>query len=106
MSAIAGTDTGCVVGQWRLTEYAMWLWWSGLSRFTPSQQFGNITWSRRPFMALSGHVGTVDEFGTPPFTPQFQNVTRMLCASVALELPAIIFSPGGNARTVSAVPRR
>ena len=38
--------------------------------------------------------------------PQFQNVTRMLCASVAWEFPAIIFSPCGNGRTRASVCRR
>src|SRR5919108_5336644 len=106
MSEIAGTATGCVDGQRPRIGYAMWLWWSALSRLLPSQQLGKLMCRRRLVMRVSGHVGTVDDGRMPAAAPQFQNVTRRSCALVACAWPAIILNAGGNARTRTSVRRR
>src|SRR6187397_1878412 len=106
MSEIAGTATGCVAGHSPRIEYARWLWWLALSSWTPSQQLGKLKWRRRPAARVSAHVGTVALGGTPACAPQFQNVIRTSCGTVARLLPAIIFRPGGNASTRASVLRR
>src|SRR5712691_2593256 len=104
--SIDGTATGCEVGQRPAVEYAMWLLWSALSRCLPSQQSGKRTWRRRLFPCSSGHVGTELEGRTFTLSPQSQKVIRRLCGVIAFELPAIIISPGGKARTRCRVRRR
>ena len=40
LNSIIGTATGWSFGQMPRTGYAMWLLWSGVSRWMPSQQLG------------------------------------------------------------------
>ena len=86
--------------------YAMWLLWSALSRFRPSQHSGKRTCRRRNEPFVSGHVGTVLDGGTPASTPQFQYVTFGSCGAIAFESPAIIRRLFGNVCTSAVVPRR
>src|SRR2546430_17170882 len=83
----------------------MWLLWSALSVRRPSQQFGKCTWTRRLSVPAFGQVGIVAD-GETSSPEQFQETTFMLCGPDAFELPAIIFSPAGKARTGSTVLRR
>src|SRR5438093_2831949 len=99
MSEIAGTEIGCVEGHTPARLYAMWLLWSALSSCFPFQQLGKLTWSRSPDPGSSGHAGALLDGGVIVSTPQFQNVTRRLCAVIECESPAIIFSPCGNGWT-------
>src|SRR5712691_12756781 len=102
INVICGTATGCVFGQIPLTEYAMWLLWSGLSVRVPSQQFGKRTWTCRLGVAHAG--GAVD--ASVGSVEQFQKTMCRLCGLSACELPATIFSPAGNGRTCASVLRR
>ena len=48
-----------------------------------------MTWSRRPSPRPLGQAGGASDGATPPATPQFQKVIRLLCGLVAFESPAI-----------------
>src|SRR5690242_17192422 len=106
MSVMAGTATGCEAGQAPRMGYAMWLWWSELSRCFPSQQLGKFTCRRRLWLPVFGHVGTSVDGGTLLAAPQFQNVICRPCGDDAVRSPATILKPAGNARKGASVLRR
>ena len=53
-----------------------------------------MTWSRRPWPRPLGQAGGASDGGTPPATPQFQYVIRLLCGVVAFESPGDHLEPG------------
>src|SRR5918994_4824668 len=103
MSTSVGTATGCVRGQRPPTAYAMCRLWSALSRSRPFQQPGKV--ARRGSGRFDGQFGITADVGGAPKPPQPQPTTESDCGLLAFGLPAIITSPGGNARTSSEVRR-
>src|SRR5206468_2088411 len=97
-----GTATGWAASQARRgpkrlrvgVAYDMCERWSALSVDLPSQQSGN--WIETVSF-VSGHVGGAVLPKIPLSPPQPQLAYFMSAALLAAALPAIIFSPAGNA---------